>query len=212
MRPESQATDIGVAALILAAGAGTRMGGPKALLEFRGRLLIERAIDAARAGGCAQVVAVLGAAAQEVQQRADLDGTRVAVNQGWSEGVGSSLRAGLAELARDAEFADFGGTYGPPVDAALVLLVDQPLVGADAVRAVLGAWRDGARLAAASYGGQRGHPVLLGREHWAAASQSATGDVGARAFLSAHAARLVLVPCDAVADPRDLDVPADLNL
>jgi nicotine blue oxidoreductase len=215
MRTEGRAAGQGVAALILAAGAGTRMGGPKALLEFRGRLLIERAIDAARAGGCAQVVAVLGAAAQEVQRRADLRGARIVVNQGWSEGVGSSLRAGLAELARDArfgQFAAFSETYRASVDAALVLLVDQPLVGADAVRAVLGAWRDGARLAAASYGGRRGHPVLLGREHWAAASQSAAGDVGARPFLAAHAARLVLVPCDAVADPRDLDVPADLNL
>ncbi len=198
-----------VAALILAAGAGTRMGGPKALLEFRGRLLIERAIDSARAGGCGQVMAVLGAAAGEVQRRADLRGARVVVNQGWNEGIGSSLRAGLFELTRDTEFDE---TESAAVDAALVLLVDQPLVGADAVRAVLGAWRAGARLAAASYGGRRGHPVLLGREHWSAAAREAAGDVGARAFLAAPAAQLVLVPCDAVADPRDLDVPADLNL
>ncbi|HXR72339.1 nucleotidyltransferase family protein [Actinocrinis sp.] len=199
----------GVAALILAAGAGTRMGGPKALLEFRGRLLIERAIDSARAGGCGQVMAVLGAAAGEVQRRADLRGARVVVNQGWNEGIGSSLRAGLAELTRDTEVDE---TETAAVDASLVLLVDQPLVGADAVRAVLGAWRAGARLAAASYGGRRGHPVLLGREHWSAAAREAAGDVGARAFLAAHAAQLVFVPCDAIADPRDLDVPADLNL
>lgn len=199
----------GVAALILAAGAGTRMGGPKALLEFRGRLLIERAIDSARAGGCGQVMAVLGAAAGEVQQRADFRGARVVVNQGWHEGIGSSLRTGLIELTRNAEFDE---TETAAVDAAVVLLVDQPLVGADAVRAVLGAWQAGARLAAASYGGRRGHPVLLGREHWPAAVREAAGDVGARAFLAAHAAQLVLVPCDAVADPRDLDVPADLNL
>lgn len=198
-----------VAALILAAGAGTRMGGPKALLEFRGRLLVERAIDAARAGGCAQIIAVLGAAAEEVRQRAELQGARVVVNQDWKEGIGSSLRAGLIELSRDAE-SDETGTGS--VDAALVLLVDQPLVGAGAVRAVLDTWRGGARLAAASYGGRRGHPVLLGREHWDAAAREASGDVGARVFLAAHAAQLVLVPCDAVADPRDLDVPADLNL
>lgn len=196
----------GAAALILAAGAGTRMGGPKALLEFRGRLLIERAIDAARAGGCGQVVAVLGAAAEQVRQRADLRGARVVVNQGWNEGVGSSLRAGLGALG-----SEFDDAQVVPIDAALVLLVDQPMVGADAVHAVLAAWRGGARLAAASYAGQRGHPVLLGREHWAAAERCAVGDVGARAFLAANAAQLVLVPCDALADPRDLDVPADLN-
>ncbi|HEU5429365.1 MAG TPA: nucleotidyltransferase family protein [Actinocrinis sp.] len=209
MTAQNGGTGKAVAALILAAGAGTRMGGPKALLDFRGRLLIERAIDAARAGGCGQVMAVLGAAAEQVRQRADLRGARVVVNQGWNEGIGSSLRTGLAELTRDAEFDETGTAA---LDAALVLLVDQPLVGADAVRAVLGAWHGGARLAAASYGGRRGHPVLLGREHWAAARREAAGDSGARSFLAAHAAQLVLVPCDAVADPRDLDVPADLNL
>jgi nicotine blue oxidoreductase len=192
------------------------MGGPKALLEFRGRLLIERAIEAASAGGCGQVVVVLGAGAAHVRQSADLGGARVVVNQGWNEGIGSSLRAGLEALdsqpaldsQSDAELDDADAT---PLDAALILLVDQPLVGADAVRAVLGAWRGGARLAAASYGGRRGHPVLLGREHWSAAARDATGDIGARVFLAKHAAQLVLVPCDAHADPRDLDVPADLN-
>jgi nicotine blue oxidoreductase len=207
MRTAGEGAGDRVAALILAAGAGTRMGGPKALLEFRGRRLIERAIDAARAGGCGQVVAVLGAAAEEVRQRADLRGARVVVNQGWHEGVGSSLRAGLAAL--DSEFDD---ARAVPIDAALILLVDQPMVGADAVDAVLAAWRGGARLAAASYAGQRGHPVLLGREHWAAAGRVAVGEVGARAFLAANAAQLVLVPCDALADPHDLDVPADLNV
>jgi CTP:molybdopterin cytidylyltransferase MocA len=207
MTPAGEGAGNGVAALILAAGAGTRMGGPKALLEFRGRLLIERAIDAARAGGCARVVAVLGAAAEEVQQRADLRGARVVVNQGWNEGVGSSLRAGLTALDSGLDDARTA-----PIDAALVLLVDQPLVGPDAVHAVLAAWRGGVRLAAASYAGQRGHPVLLGREHWAAAAREAVGDVGARAYLATHTAQLVLIPCDALADPHDLDAPADLNV
>jgi CTP:molybdopterin cytidylyltransferase MocA len=75
---------------------------------------------------------------------------------------------------------------------------------------VLGAWRGGARLASASYGGRRGHPVLFGREHWAAVARGAVGDRGARGFLAAHAADLLLVPCDGLAEPRDLDVPADL--
>lgn len=206
MTPAGEGAGRGVAALILAAGAGTRMGGPKALLEFRGRLLVERAIEAARAGGCAQVVAVLGAAAEEVRQRADLRGAAVVLNQGWNEGVGSSLRAGL-----DALGSEFGDARTAPIDAALILLVDQPLIGADAVHAVLTAWRGGARLAAASYAGRRGHPVLLGREHWAAAAREAIGDVGARAYLAVRAAQLALVPCDALADPRDLDVPADLS-
>ncbi len=204
MTPSPQPRDGAVAAVILAAGAGSRMGRPKALLEFEGRPLAERAVDAALAGGCGQAVVVLGAAAGEVRRRADLRRARIVVNQDWSSGMGSSLRAGLADLGW------CGGAEA--ADAALVLLVDQPLIGAQAVRAVLEAWRGGARLAAASYGGRRGHPVLFGREHWAAAAREAAGDAGARAFLAAHTAELVLVPCDSLADPRDLDVPGDLVL
>jgi nicotine blue oxidoreductase len=188
------------AAVILAAGSGTRMGGPKALLEFEGRLLVERAVRTAVRGGCGEVVVVLGAGAAEVRRRADLRGARIVVNEDWSEGMGSSLRAGLVAL----EPID-------SVDAALILLVDQPYVAARAVSAVLDAWRGGARLAAASYGDRRGHPVLFGREHWADAARSAKGDAGARAFLAERAADVVLVPCDALADPRDLDTPADLT-
>ena len=187
-------------ALILAAGAGTRMGGPKALLEFEGGLLVERAVETALAGGCDQALVVLGAQADEVQRRAALGSARIVVNPDWAEGMGSSLRAGLAAL----EPVD-------DVDVALVLLVDQPFIGPPTVRAVLDAWRAGARLASASYAGKRGHPVLFGREHWPEAARSATGDSGARAFLAAHAADLVLVPCDALADPRDLDTPQDLD-
>jgi CTP:molybdopterin cytidylyltransferase MocA len=186
-------------ALILAAGGGTRMGGPKALLEFQGRLLVERAVETALAGGCAQAVVVLGARADEVRRRAALAPARVVVNPDWAEGMGSSLRAGLAALSVEST-----------CDAALVLLVDQPFVGPTAVRAVLDAWREGARLVSAAYGGRRGHPVLFGHEHWAEAAGSAAGDSGARAFLAARAAELVLVPCDTLADPRDLDTPEDL--
>jgi nicotine blue oxidoreductase len=187
-------------ALILAAGGGTRMGSPKALLEFEGRLLVERAVETALAGGCEQAVVVLGAQADEVQRRAALDTAQIVVNLDWPEGMGSSLRTGLAALESTTA-----------IDAALILLVDQPFIGPPAVHAVLDAWRAGARLVSAAYAGKRGHPVLLGRRHWAEAALSATGDSGARAFLAAHAADLVLVPCDALADPRDLDTPDDLT-
>jgi CTP:molybdopterin cytidylyltransferase MocA len=191
-----------VSALILAAGAGTRMGTPKALLEFQGELLVERAIGTALAGGCAHAVVVLGAQADEVRQRGDLARAQVVVNQLWPEGMGSSLRAGLAALAHAS------GVDG--IDAALVLLVDQPFVTPAAVRAVIDACRGGARLASASYAGERGHPVLFAREHWPEVTRSAAGDSGGRAFLAARAADLVLVPCDDVADPRDLDTPGDV--
>lgn len=195
------------AAVILAAGAGRRMGGPKALLEFEGRLLIERAVDTAVHGGCADVLVVLGASVDEVLRRADLRSARIIVNEDWPEGMGSSLRSGLRTLQSAASPAD---APTDRTDAALILLVDQPFVGPQAVRAVLDSWRGGARLTAASYDGRRGHPVLLGREYWADAVASAKGDAGARTLLAEHAADLVLVPCDTLADPRDLDTPADL--
>ena len=90
--------------------------------------------------------------------------------------------------------------------AALVLLVDTPGVTAEAVKRVAaGSARDS--LATATYNGRRGHPVLLGRDHWAGVSILATGDVGARAYLSARLEKLHLVPCEDISDDTDMDVP-----
>jgi CTP:molybdopterin cytidylyltransferase MocA len=181
------------AAIILAAGGGRRLGGrPKALLSHSGELLVERAIRTARAGGCDTVVVVLGAEAAKVQSRADLSGCTVAVNQEWVTGMGSSLRAGLAATPGSC-------------DAAVILLVDQPFVTPEAVRAVIAS---GADLAAATYEGRRGHPVLIAARHWPEASAAAVGDRGARDFLARH--EVTSVPCDG--SPADIDVPADLAL
>jgi nicotine blue oxidoreductase len=187
------------------------MGGPKALLEFDGRLLVERAVETAIRGGCADVLVVLGASADEVLRRADLRSARIVVNEDWAEGMGSSLRSALRTLQpAESSMRTMADSPASSADAALILLVDQPFVGPPAVRAVLDAWRRGARLTSASYGGRRGHPVLIGREYWADAAASAKGDSGARSLLAEHPADLVLVPCDTLADPRDLDTPADL--
>src|SRR6266496_3223299 len=103
-----------VAGLLLAAGGGRRYGMPKALVPHHGRLLVEHGLDTLRAGGCEPVVVVLGAAAPEVRERADLSATTVVVNPDWPQGMGTSLRAGLTALAAtDAE-------------AAVILLVDTP--------------------------------------------------------------------------------------
>ena len=182
-----------VAAVILAAGGGRRLGGrPKALLTHGGEPLVERAVRTARAGGCESVVVVLGAEADEVRRRADLAGCVVAVNQDWTTGMGSSLRAGLAAVPQSCA-------------AAVILLVDQPFVTAEAVRAVIAADAD---VAAASYEGRRGHPVLIAARHWPEASAAAVGDRGARDFLARH--EVVSVPCHG--SLADIDVPEDLML
>lgn len=195
--PDGQAPP--VAALLLAAGGGRRLGGrPKALLSHHGRPLVEHAVRVLREGGCESAVhVVLGAEAAAVRAQADLTGCRVLENPDWETGMGSSLQAGLASLSGTAA-------------AALVFLVDQPGIGADAVRRVRGALRGRGTLAAASYGGRRGHPVLLGAEHWAGVAADASGDRGARGYLARHTREMRLVECGDVADAADIDTPADL--
>lgn len=188
-----------VAGLLLAAGGGRRLGGrPKALLEHRGRPLVEHAVGVLRAAGCARVHVVLGAAAAVVRERAELGDCVLVENPAWADGMGSSLRAGLDSLA------------GTGARAALVSLVDQPGIGAEAVRRVLAVHENDSTLASAAYDGVRGHPVLLGSAHWAGIIATATGDRGARAYLKEHEGTLTLVECADVAEPYDIDTAADL--
>ncbi|MFJ4807412.1 nucleotidyltransferase family protein [Streptomyces longwoodensis] len=189
-----------VVGLLLAAGGGRRLGGrPKALLVHRGRPLVEHAVGVLRAAGLARVHVVLGASADAVRERAALDGCVLVDNPDWEQGMGSSLRAGLASLA------------GTGARAALVSLVDQPGIGPEAVARVLAALRDGTSLASAAYDGVRGHPVLLGSEHWAGVAAAATGDRGARAYLREHEREITLVECGDVARPHDIDTAEDLR-
>ncbi|MEV5971613.1 nucleotidyltransferase family protein [Streptomyces sp. NPDC051921] len=190
-----------VAGLLLAAGGGRRLGGrPKALLAHRGRPLVEHAVRVLREGGCEVVHVVLGAAAERVRAEARLPGCVLVDNPDWAEGMGSSLRVGLASLRAAA----------PPVDAALVSLVDQPGIGPQAVARVGAAYRSHDTLAAASYRGRRGHPVLFGAERWAGIAAEAVGDRGARDYLEAHRDAITLVDCSDVAEPYDIDTEADL--
>jgi CTP:molybdopterin cytidylyltransferase MocA len=184
-----------IAGLVLAAGGGSRYGAPKALVRLRGRLLVERAADLLAAGGCDPVLVVLGAAADEVRVTAALPGP-VVVNSDWPTGMGSSLRAGLTALPAEAE-------------AVVVTLVDTPGLGPEAVRRLIAAGGPD-RAAQATYGGRRGHPVLLGRTVITEVAAAATGDRGAGPWLAAHPERVRLVPCDGTGDPRDVDVPDDL--
>lgn len=187
---------MGIAGLLLAAGEGRRYGRPKALVEHEdGRLFVDRAADVLREGGCAPVFVVLGAAADTVRTAASLEGVSVVDNPLWSTGMGSSLRAGLAALA------------STDADAAVVLLVDTPGIPAAAVGRLreAAATDPGTALVMATYGGKRGHPVLLGRAHWDGVAELAVGDVGARPYL-AHR-QVIEVGCDDIADPTDLDVP-----
>jgi CTP:molybdopterin cytidylyltransferase MocA len=165
-----------IAAVILAAGAATRFGSPKQAL------LLPRVLQRVRASAVEDVVVVAGA-----YPLGELDACVVECRE-WERGPGASLRCGL-------------GALGADVAAAAVCLADGPELAPTAVDRVVAAWRAGAGdVVAASYGGVRGHPVVLGRPAW-----GRVPDEGARA-LDAE-----LVPCDDLGEPGDVDTPADLE-
>lgn len=191
--------------LLLAAGAGRRMGTPKALLrDADGVPFLDRSIGRLFDGGCSAVTVVLGAAADDARALLDSDGwtaddaVDVVMAEDWEEGMGASLRAGLTALA----------TAPDEVTAALVSLVDLPDVGEQVVRRVLETGSGPDDLVRAAYDGVGGHPVLLGRGHWAGVVAVASGDRGARDYLRDRDVRLV--ECGDIATGHDVDHPDQL--
>jgi nicotine blue oxidoreductase len=182
-----------VAGVLLAAGEGSRLGRPKALVELGGQTLAERGVNLLRAGGADPILVVAGAASIE------LPGTITVYNDEWRTGMGSSLRAAL--LAARA----LAG-----VGAVVVALADQPLVGPESVARLIAAYRGGAGVAVAAYHGQPRNPVLISRQHWPEVIGMATGDQGARAFLRARPDLVTPVECGDTGSPDDIDTPADL--
>jgi molybdenum cofactor cytidylyltransferase/nicotine blue oxidoreductase len=184
--------------LLLAAGAGTRMGRPKALVVGDdGVPWLHSTVATLQSGGCRRLTVVLGASAEEAAvllAAAPMphEDVHVVVAHEWAEGMGASLRTGLAA-------AD------PHVDAVLVTLVDLPDVTSEVLRRVAASATGPAALARATYDGRPGHPVLIGRDHWEGVRQSATGDRGARDYLAAHGA--IEVECGDLASGRDVDTP-----
>jgi CTP:molybdopterin cytidylyltransferase MocA len=177
--------------ILLAAGAGRRMGKPKADLVLDGETLLERGLRMLGDAGCAPLFAVVGAA---VPDRPNPAATFVP-NPGWESGMASSLRAGL------------GAAVG---EAAVVALVDQPGITAAAVERLRAAHRPGFAVAA-TFDGDIRTPVLFDRALWDEVSSAVTGDAGARHWLRRNPDRVIPVPCDDVADSADLDLPEDLN-
>jgi nicotine blue oxidoreductase len=186
-----------VAGILLAAGEGSRLGQPKALVEIGGQRLADRGVWLLRAGGADPVVVVTGAAPVEPP------GALAVHNPDWRTGMGSSLVAGLAAL-RSGAVAD--------CTAAVIALADQPLVGAESVRRLIAAHAGGAgaSIAVASYDGKPRNPVLIAREHWDEVAAMAAGDAGARPFLRAHPELITLVECGGTGRPDDIDTPEDL--
>jgi CTP:molybdopterin cytidylyltransferase MocA len=188
-----------LAAVVLAAGAGRRLGQPKALVSLGGELLVERAIRTADTAGCTPIIVVLGSHADEVIERANLRRAHTVIAGEWSEGMGASLRTGIDAAA------------ALQCQAIAILLVDQPRIGPEALRRLRDAWAAGAVAAVATYGGQPRNPAVLDRSIWAEVKAAARGDVGARGWLREHRDLVVNVACDETGDPVDIDTPVDLE-
>jgi molybdenum cofactor cytidylyltransferase len=176
------------AGLVLAAGEGRRFGGPKQLAELDGRPLVEHALAALAA--LDRVVVVLGAHAEEIRKRADLDAAEVVACAQWSEGISASLRCGLDVLAG--------------VDEVVIALADQPFVTAAAVARVRSTPGPAVR---AVYDGVPGHPVVIRRPLLERAGDL-RGDAGFRDLLRG----VTQVECSDLGDPRDIDTPEDLEV
>jgi len=180
-----------VGGVLLAAGEGSRLGAPKALVELGGKRLVDWGVGLLRDGGTAPVVVVTGAVP------VDIADVVIVPNPAWRAGMASSLAAGLRALPDNCE-------------AAVIALVDQPLIGPQAVGRLIAAYMAGADAAVAAYDGKPRNPVLLARRLWADALAAATGDVGARPYLRAHPDLVTLVECSDTGSPDDVDTAEDL--
>ena len=203
-----------VAGILLAAGQGSRLGQPKALIMLGGQSLARRGVAMLRTGGADPVIVVTGAAgpgelgpgAEDTAGLApdntaglapDNTAVRTVHNPQWLTGMGSSLAIGLAAVPEQCT-------------AAVVALADQPLVGPVAVSRLIAAHAAGAEVAVSCYDARPRNPVLISREHWPDVIALAVGDVGARPFLRAHPELVTRVECGDTGLPDDVDTQDDL--
>ena len=185
-------------AVILAAGASTRMGTPKQLLELDGRPLVVRAVAAALASPAWPVVVVLGAHAEKIRPVLARLPVLIADSPAWAEGMAASIRAGVTTLRQ----------FSRALDGALIALCDQPAFSPEVIAHLVAAQRTSGRsIAAAHYHGRNGAPALFLREHFETLTHL-TGEEGARTLLNGDPARVASVALPELA--VDLDTPEDV--
>jgi CTP:molybdopterin cytidylyltransferase MocA len=186
----------GVSAIVLAAGGGSRFGGGKLLARLGGQPIIEAVLANLLDAPVDEVIVVVGADAERLHEVCERYGVRTVDNEEWEQGQSTSVLAGLRAC---------GG------EAAVVLLGDQPFVGAGAMERLVATFTEGAKVAVATYGGKRRNPVLFAREVWPLLEAELAGDEGARSVLKQHPELVVEVPCGEVGDPTDVDTREDLR-
>lgn len=188
-----------VGAVIIAAGASSRLGQPKQLVKWQGETLLQRAIRIARESGTAPVLVVLGAHREEIESRVDFCGTKIVVNRNWQEGMAGSIRFGIEGLKEKSFEAE----------GALLMICDQPAVTTDHLRQMLDAFHRNPTSAVASlYAGKRGIPAIFPSEAFPDLL-ALRGDMGARGLLLKPDRKVIEIPLRN--GDQDIDSPEDLS-
>jgi molybdenum cofactor cytidylyltransferase len=189
-------TRLQVAAVVLAAGGSERMGQPKQLLPLGGQPMVCRVTERVCAAGLAQVVVVVGAHADAVSQALGNLAVEIVVNRAWAGGLSTSLRAGVGALRSE-------------IQAAIVVLADQPALAPSLLRALVARYQaTGALIVAPFYQGQRGNPMLFDRMLFPELS-AIEGDRGGRELLARYRDQLERVEIDDPALLIDVDTLQD---
>jgi molybdenum cofactor cytidylyltransferase len=185
-----------VAAIVLAAGGSTRMGQPKQLLPVGGKPMVHRVTEAVCAAGLAQIVVVVGAQAETVREAIDDLPVDIVANEGWAQGMSTSLQVGLDALQRE-------------IQAVLIVLADQPALRPNLLRALVARYSaTGAPIVAPFYRGQRGNPVLFDRSLFPELL-AVEGDRGGRPLITHHRERVERLEVDDPAVLIDVDTRQD---
>ena len=173
-----------IGAVILAAGESSRLGRPKQLIEFRGKTLVRRIVDAADEAGCSPIAVVIGSDGKKVAQELEQTNAAIVENEKWRNGIGTSIRAGmqkLVELRRD-------------LDAVTLLVCDQPLVETELIKQVIARYGEtGKTIIASSYSKTLGVPALFDRSHFEELL-TLPDDSGAKSIILSKRARVVEFP------------------
>lgn len=193
------------AAVVLAAGMSRRMAaaGPKQLLRIAGKPLLVHALESIHTAGISEIVLILGAEAEAIQQQIAMHGARVVLNPDYRQGMGTSLRAGLAAVSSAA-------------GAALIILADQPFVRPETLHRLIAFHeqssheRSGAQIILPLYRGFRGNPVLLDRSVFPEV-MGLSGDVGCRAIFGSHTEGIHKLEVDDPGILLDIDTEDDLG-
>jgi molybdenum cofactor cytidylyltransferase len=187
-----------IAAVILAAGCSSRLGQAKQLLEFEGKTLLERAIDATARAKCGPIIVILGANAREIVAQVDQSCAQFAENPDWEQGIGSSIRAGIVQVQKTES----------AVSAVLLMLSDQPFVGEEQLSRLVHARQKTRKpIVCSQYAETVGVPAIFGREFFGELME--LGEAGAKGLLIAHSDQCAHVPMPEA--ERDIDTAADLS-